>query len=66
MAKPLAKHENVTRHSDGQLLVSVNVPATESKANRRLIELLAEYFYLQINIRILGGLRSRRRLLEID
>ena len=65
--KPLAKHENVTLHTDGELLVSVKAPANEGKANSRLIELLAEYFHtVKSKIRILHGQRSRRKLIEID
>ena len=67
MVKPLAKHENVTVESDGALLVSVKAPASEGKANRRLIELLAEYFHsAKSNIRILRGQKSRRKLIEVD
>ena len=65
--KPLAKREHITLHSDGELLVSVKAPATEGKANRRFIELLAEYFHTaKSNIRILRGQRSRRKLVEFD
>lgn len=67
MVKPLAKHENVILESDGELLVSVNAPAKEGKANSRLIELLAEYFHTaKSNIRILRGHSSRKKLIEID
>ena len=65
--KPLAKHENVNLESDGELLASVNAPANEGKANRRLIELLAEYFHTaKSNIRILRGQKSRRKLIAVD
>jgi len=65
--KPLAKHENVIPHSDGELLASVNAPANDGKANSRLIELLAEYFRTaKSNIRILRGQRSRKKLIEVD
>jgi len=67
MVKPQAKHENVILESDGELLVSVNAPANEGKANNRLIELLAEYFHIaKSNIRILRGQKSRRKLIEVD
>jgi uncharacterized protein (TIGR00251 family) len=65
--KPLAKHENVIAHSDGELLASVNAPANDGKANSRLIELLAVYFHTaKSNIRILRGQRSRRKLIDVD
>ena len=65
--KPLAKHENITLHSDGELSASVKAPASEGKANRRLIELLAEYFHTaKSNIRIVRGQRSTRKLIELD
>ena len=65
--KPLAKHESVFLEAAGKLLVSVNAPANEGKANSRLIELLAEYFHTaKSNIRILRGQKSRRKLIEFD
>ena len=65
--KPLAKQESVALESDGALLVSVKAPASEGKANSRLIALLAEYFHTaKSNIRILRGQKSRRKLIEVD
>jgi uncharacterized protein (TIGR00251 family) len=65
--KPLAKHENIAFHTDGELLAAVKAPANEGKANSRLIELLAEYFHTaKSKIRILRGQRSRRKLIEFD
>jgi uncharacterized protein (TIGR00251 family) len=65
--KPQAKAEIVIRKPDGELHVSVNAPASEGKANRRAIELLADHFHTaRSNIHILQGHKSKRKLVEID
>lgn len=65
--KPHSKVELVCRKSDTELCVSVNVPASQGKANRRVIELLADYFHTaKSNIHIVQGHKSKHKLVEID
>jgi uncharacterized protein (TIGR00251 family) len=65
--KPRAKIEAVIRDSESEYRASVNAPASEGEANRRLIELLAEFLHTaKSNIRIVRGHKARRKLLEID
>ncbi len=64
--KPLAKHEKISAAA-GELAASVNAPASEGRANHRLIELLAEFFHTKkSNIRIVRGQKSKRKLVEVD
>ena len=65
--KPRAKRESVLRGADDELLVSVRVPAIGGEANRRLIELLAEFFHTaKSKVQILRGQRSRKKLIGVD
>lgn len=65
--KPNAKKESVERQLDGSFLVSVKVPASEGKANARLMKLLAENFDVASSrIRIVSGASSRTKRVEID
>ena len=65
--KPRAKIEAVVRESQSEYRASINAPPSDGDANRRLIELLAEFFHTaKSNIRIVRGHKARRKLLEID
>ena len=65
--KPQAKQETVTALTDNQYLVAVREPAKDGKANARVVELLARHFHTaKSRIRILRGLTSRIKLIEID
>jgi uncharacterized protein len=65
--KPQAKRESVTELAENQYSVAVRAPATDGKANARLIELLAEHFHTaKSHVRILRGQSARKKLLEID
>ena len=41
--KPNARKNEVTRATDGTLVIRVTVPPIEGKANEKVIEVLAEY-----------------------
>jgi hypothetical protein len=50
----------------GFLKVKVDAPAKEGKANKRLIEILADYFKIpKSKVKILKGEGSRNKLIEI-
>ena len=50
----------------GFLKVKVDAPAKEGKANKRLIEILAEHFKIpKSKIKILKGHNSKNKLVEI-
>lgn len=59
--KPSVKKENDT------YVVRVDAPPTKGRANKRLIEILAEYFGVKKSrIRIISGEKSREKIVEIE
>ncbi len=65
--KPRARTEEVIKSDDGQYIASVHAPPQEGKANKALIELLANYFSVpKSSVRIIRGQTARKKLIEID
>ena len=63
--KPNSKNESV-EESEGVYLVRVNAPPTEGRANARVIELLALHLKKsKSSIRLLKGLKSKKKIFEI-
>ena len=64
--KPNAKSATITKLSDTEYRVSVHAPAEDGKANRAVIELLAEYFGVPKSaIKIVRGQFARKKWVEI-
>jgi uncharacterized protein (TIGR00251 family) len=64
---PNAKEAKVEEGSEGALRVKVDAPAREGKANKRLIEILAEYFSRpKSSMRIVKGLASKNKIVEVQ
>lgn len=64
--KANAKKNGVTVKDDGGLLVMVTAPPKEGKANRKVVEVLAEYFRIsKSSIDIVSGSTSRHKIVEI-
>ena len=64
--KPSSRRDQVTIGKDGVYIVRVAVPPIEGRANRRLIELLAEHFGRpKSSIQIVTGLNSKHKMVEI-
>lgn len=64
--KPNAKVERVEKIDEIHFVVSVKAPPVEGKANDALIKLLADYFNIpKGNIKIVSGLSSRSKVIEI-
>jgi uncharacterized protein len=64
---PNAKSPSIVRADDGSYKVRVDARAVEGRANKRLIELLAEHFGVSKHgVRILRGENSRNKVIEID
>ena len=62
---PRAKKERI-EEAEGGLKIYLSSPAQKGKANKRLIELLADYFKTKkYNIRIARGHTQREKLIEI-
>src|ERR1051325_8927270 len=63
--KPGKRRENVA-FKDGQWVISINAPATEGKANARLIEYLSEALNIsKSSIEIIKGHAAPYKTLEI-
>jgi uncharacterized protein (TIGR00251 family) len=63
--KPNSKIEELTHEGD-DFTIRVKEPAREGKANQAVIKLLARHFGIpRSQVRILSGLRSRSKVIEI-
>lgn len=63
---PRAKRERVEKIDDG-LKAYICEPAIEGRANRKLIELLADYFHIKkYKISIVLGKKQKDKVIEID
>ena len=66
-AKPLSKINSVEKLSSTEFLVSVKEPAVGGRANKAVINLLAEYFKISRNrINILVGQTTKNKIIEIN
>lgn len=64
--KPNAKSAAVTKFTETEYRVTVHAPAQDGKANRALIELLADYFHVpESAIVIVRGEFARKKLVKI-
>ncbi len=64
-AIPNAKKAEV-KEQDGVLRVKIDLPPIDGKANKRLIEILAEYFSIpKSRIKIIRGGSSKNKVIEI-
>ncbi len=65
--KSNSRKNHVELREDGSLFVSVNASPVEGKANKKVIELLAEYFHKpKSGIAIIAGKQSKRKIVEIS
>lgn len=63
---PKAKKEKI-EEIEGTLKVYLTAPAQDGKANKKLIEVLAEHFKIKkYNLQIIRGLKSKDKLVEIS
>ena len=63
---PNSRKVKVEKNKAG-LRVKVNAPAKEGKANKRLVEILAKYLSKpKLSIKIIKGLTSKNKVIEID
>ena len=64
-AIPNAKKAEV-KEQNGVLRVKIDLPPIDGKANKRLIEILAEYFSIpKSRIKIIRGGSSKNKVIEI-
>ena len=63
--KPNSRTEELSQEGDS-FIVKVREPPREGKANQAVIKLLAQHFGVpQSRVRILSGLRSRNKVIEV-
>lgn len=59
--------KNIVIEQEGKLKVYVTAPPVDGKANKVLIETLAEYFKVKkSNIRIIKGEKTKEKIIEIN
>jgi uncharacterized protein (TIGR00251 family) len=64
--KPNARTNRVEVQADGSLLVSVNAPPVDGKANEAVIRAVADHFRVpRSRVEILRGTSGRKKTLEI-
>jgi uncharacterized protein len=64
---PNSKNYMVEKISEDAYKVRVDAPATRGEANRRMMEILAEFFCVPMyTVRVVRGEKSRRKIIEID
>jgi uncharacterized protein (TIGR00251 family) len=64
---PNSKKPEIVKVSENNYKIRVDAPASKNKANKRLVELLSEYFKVsKSSISIIKGLKSRNKIVEID
>jgi uncharacterized protein len=64
---PNARAYLIEKINDDTYKVRVDAPATDGRANTRLIELLADYFDVpRYTVVVVKGFKSRRKIIQID
>jgi uncharacterized protein len=64
--KPNSKKNEVLKSPDGSLVVFVNAPPVEGKANQKVIDLLSDFFNKPKRcISIISGHKGKHKLVEI-
>jgi uncharacterized protein (TIGR00251 family) len=64
---PNSKEEKITKKDDGSFLVRVKAPATQGKANKAVINIIAKYFSVtKSSILIKAGHSSKNKIVEIQ
>jgi uncharacterized protein (TIGR00251 family) len=63
---PNAKKTEFSGHRDDELVLRLNAPAVEGKANKAALEFVSEYFGVtRSNVLLLRGERSRHKIFQI-
>lgn len=65
-AKPAAREESIEKIDENHFIVAVREPPIQGRANRAIIEALADYFKISSGrVRIITGMTSRQKMVEI-
>ncbi len=66
IAHPHAKHTKIEKDLEGNLHIYVNAPPLDGKANKVIIETLAEYFHVKKNmVMLMQGDKSKHKVFEV-
>jgi len=64
---PNSKKLKVVKISESEYRIRIDAPAVEGEANKRLIEIMSEYFKVpKASVKILKGLKSKNKIVEIN
>ena len=64
---PNSKKEIVERTGEDEFVVKVREKPIHGKANKRVVELLSDYFSIsKSSVRIVRGVKSRLKMIEIN
>jgi uncharacterized protein (TIGR00251 family) len=63
---PNAKKDEVIKKNENTFLIRINAPAEGGRANKKLIDVLSDYFFVsKSSIRIIKGLKSKEKIIEL-
>lgn len=66
-AKPSSFQNKIEKTDETSFTVSVTEPPIQGRANRAIVEILAEYFgVLKTSVKIVSGATSRNKIIEIN
>jgi uncharacterized protein (TIGR00251 family) len=64
---PSSKNPEIIKILENSYKIKVDAPALKNKANKRLIEILSEYFKVsKSSISFIKGLKSKNKIIKID
>lgn len=67
IAIPGSKTREIIKIDENSYRVKIDAPAIEGGANKRLIEILSEYFNVpKSSVKILKGFKNRNKIVSID
>ena len=65
--KTRSKKEGVSQGPQGELIVAVNVPPIEGRANERVIELLSDHLGVpKSRIHLIRGEKSKQKVFRVE
>ncbi|MCL5117228.1 MAG: DUF167 domain-containing protein [Candidatus Marsarchaeota archaeon] len=66
-AIPNAKSVSISANGEADYSIRIDAPAHEGKANKRLIEILSDYFKIpKSHVKIIKGASAKSKVVEID
>ena len=64
---PNARRTEFSGRRDGELVLRLNAPAVEGKANKAAVEFIAEHFGIaRSRVTLVAGEKTRRKVFEVE